>query len=133
MSASRYAKNAGAVVSLTFHLVWCPKYRRPVLTPPVDGRLKALLAAIADEHGVTIRAAEVMPDHVHLFVEADPTLCVAEIVNRFKGRTSRLLREEFPALRSRLPTLWSRSYFAASVGAVSEATIRRYVAAQKGV
>ena len=133
MSASRYAKNAGAVFSLTFHLVWCPKYRRPVLTPPVDGRLQALLAAIADEHGMTIRAAEVMPDHVHLVVEADPTLCVAEIVNRFKGRTSRLLREEFPALRSRLPTLWSRSYFAASVGAVSEATIRRYIAAQKGV
>ena len=133
MSAPRYAKNAGAVFSLTFHLVWCPKYRRPVLTPPVDGRLQALLAAIADEHGMTIRAAEVMPDHVHLVVEADPTLCVAEIVNRFKGRTSRLLREEFPALRSRLPTLWSRSYFAASVGAVSEATIRRYIAAQKGV
>jgi putative transposase len=133
MSASRYAKTAGAVFSLQFHLVWCPKYRRPVLTPPVDGRVQALLAAIADEHGMTIRAAEVMPDHVHLFVEADPTLCVAEIVNRFKGRTSRLLREEFPALRSRLPTLWSRSYFAASVGAVSEATIRRYIDAQKGV
>jgi putative transposase len=59
------------VFSLQFHLVWCPKYRRPVLTPPVDGRVQALLAAIADEHGMTIRAAEVMPDHVHLFVEAD--------------------------------------------------------------
>lgn len=133
MPAERYAKNAGAVFSLKFHVVWCPKYRRPVLTPPVDGRLKALLAEIADEHGMTIHATEVMPDHVHLFVEADPTLCVAEIVNRFKGRTSRLLREEFPSLRSRLPTLWSRSYFAASVGAVSEATIRRYIEAQKGV
>lgn len=109
------------------------EYRRPVLTPPVDGRLKALLTEIADEHGMTIHATEVMPDHVHLFVEADPTLCVAEIVSRFKGRTSRLLREEFPSLRSQLPTLWSRSYFAASVGAVSEATIRRYIEAQKGV
>ena len=133
MPAERYAKNAGAVFSLKFHVVWCPKYRRPVLTPPVDGRLKALLTEIADEHGMTIHAIEVMPDHVHLFVEADPTLCVAEIVSRFKGRTSRLLREEFPSLRSRLPTLWSRSYFAASVGAVSEATIRRYIEAQKGV
>ncbi len=133
MPAERYAKNAGAVFSLKYHVVWCPKYRRPVLTPPVDGRLKALLTEIADEHGMTIHATEVMPDHVHLFVEADPTLCVAEIVSRFKGRTSRLLREEFPSLRSRLPTLWSRSYFAASVGAVSEATIRRYIEAQKGV
>ena len=119
--------------SLKFHLVWCPKYRRPVLTPPVDGRLKALLAEIAVGRGMTLHAAEVMPDHVHLFVEADPTLCVAEIVNRFKGRTSRLLRDEFPFLRSRLPTLWSRSYFAASVGAVSEVTIRSYIEAQKGV
>jgi putative transposase len=132
MSVSRYAKNAGAVFSLKYHLVWCPKYRRPVLAPPVDGRLKALLAEVAGEHGMTLHATEVMPDHVHLFVEADPTLCVAEIVNRLKGRTSRLLRQEFPSLRSRLPTLWSRSYFAASVGAVSGATIRRYIAAQKG-
>jgi putative transposase len=133
MPAERYAKNAGAVFSLKFHLVWCPKYRRPVLTSPVNERLKALLGEVAHEHGMTLHATEVMPDHVHLFVEADPTLCVAEIVNRFKGRTSRLLRQEFPFLRSRLPSLWSRSYFAASVGAVSEATIRRYIEAQKGV
>jgi putative transposase len=65
-------------------------------------------------------------------VASDPTRCVAEIVNRFKGRTSRILRQEFPKLRSRLPPLWSRSYFAATVGAVSEATIPRYIEAQKG-
>jgi putative transposase len=95
--------------------------------------LKELLAEIAAEHAMKLHAIEVMPDHVHLFVECDPTLCVAEIVNRFKGRTSRVLRQEFRHLRSRLPTLWSRSYFAATVGAVSEATIRRYIEAQKGV
>ena len=81
---------------------------------------------------MTIHTLEVMPDHVHLFVEADPTLCVAEIVARFKGRTSHDLRQEFPQLRSRLPTLWSRSYFAGTVGNVSAAVIRRYIAAQKG-
>jgi len=133
MPAERYAKNAGAVFSLKYHLVWCPKYRRPVLTAPVDERLKSLLSEVATEHGMVIHATEVMPDHVHLFVEAEPTLCIAEIVNRFKGRTSRMLSMEFPSLRSRLPTLWSRSYFAASIGAVSEATIRRYIEAQKGV
>ena len=73
-----------------------------------------------------------MPDHVHLFVESDPTRCVAEIVNRLKGSTSRLLRQEFPSLRSRIPTLWSRSYFAGSIGHVSAATIERYIAEQKG-
>jgi putative transposase len=133
MVDSRYAKNAGAVFSLKHHLVWCPKYRRPVLVPPVDARLKELLTEVAKEHEMTIRAAEVMPDHVHLFVESDPTLCVAEIVNRFKGRTSRILRQEFKSLRTRLPTLWSRSYFAATVGSVSEATVRRYIEAQKGM
>ncbi len=122
-----------AVHALKYHLVWCPKYRRPVLTPPVDERLKGLLSETAAEHGMNIQAMEVMPDHLHLFLEADPTLSVAEIVNRFKGRSSRVLRDEFPHLRSRLPTLWSRSYFAATAGHISEATIRRYIEAQKGV
>jgi putative transposase len=129
---SRYAKNQGAVFSLKYHLVWCPKYRRPVLEPPVSERLRGLLGEIAAEHGMTIHAVDVMPDHVHLFVEADPTLCVAEIVNRFKGRSSRVLRAEFPSLRRRLPTLWSRSYYAGSVGHVSERTVRYYIQTQRG-
>ena len=129
---TRYAKNAGAVFSLKYHIVWCPKYRRPVLTPPIDGRLRQVLGEVASEYDMTFHAIEIMPDHVHVFVEADPTLGVAEIVNRLKGKSSRVLRDEFPALRSRLPTLWSRSYFAATVGSVSEETIRRYIESQKG-
>ncbi len=128
----RYSKNAGAVSSLKFHIVWCPKYRRSVLTPPVDARLKQLIGEVAEHYGFVVHELEVMPDHVHIFVECDPTRSVAEVVNRFKGATSRFLREEFPHLRSRLPTLWSRSYFAASVGAVSEAAVRRYIEDQKG-
>jgi putative transposase len=130
--SERYAKNAGAVFSLKYHLVWCPKYRRPVLLKPVDRRLKELLREKAGELDMTIHTLEVMPDHVHLFLEADPTLCVTEIVNRLKGFTSHQLREEFPFLRSRLPTLWSRSYYAGSVGSVSEAVVRKYIENQKG-
>jgi putative transposase len=130
---TRYRRSAGATFSLKYHLVWCPKFRRPVLIPPYDTRLKEIVREVADEHDMTVHTVEVMPDHIHLFVEADPTLAVAEIVNRFKGRSSRLMREEFPALRSRLPTLWSRSYYAGSVGHVSDATVRRYIEAQKGV
>lgn len=129
---ARYAQNAGAVYSLKYHVVWCPKYRRPVLVGGVADRLRELIAEKAAELGMTIHALEVMPDHVHLFVESDPTRCVAEIVNRLKGVTSRVLRQEFPSLRSRLPTLWSRSYFAGSIGHVSAATIERYIAEQKG-
>jgi putative transposase len=129
---ARYRKNAGAVFSLKYHLVWCPKYRRPVLTGAVEARLRQLLTQKAGDLGMAVHALEVMPDHVHLFVEADPTRCVAEVVNRLKGFTSHVLREEFPALRSRLPTLWSRSYYAGTVGHVSEATVKRYVENQKG-
>lgn len=128
----RYRTSAGAVFSLKYHLVWCPKYRRKVLVAPVDVRLKELIEEVAGEHGMKVHAIQVMPDHVHLFVEANPTLCVAEIVNRIKGRSSRVLRQEFASLRSRLPTLWSRSYYAGSVGAVSEGVVRRYIEAQKG-
>ena len=127
----RYAKNAGAVFSLKYHVVWCPKYRRPVLVKPVDGRLKALLRQKAAQLELTIHEMEVMPDHVHLFVEGFPTICVAEIINGLKGFTSHELREEFPHLRSRLPTLWSRSYYAGSVGSVSEAVVRKYIDSQK--
>ena len=129
---SQYAKNSGAVFSLKYHLVWCPKYRRPVLESAIEKRLREVLEDVRAEHGWTIHALEVMPDHVHLFIESDPIYSVAEIVNRLKGASSRILRSEFPALRSRLPTLWSRSYYAGTVGAVSDAVVRRYIESQKG-
>ncbi|MDD3965334.1 MAG: IS200/IS605 family transposase [Candidatus Moranbacteria bacterium] len=129
---SQYAKNSGAVFSLKYHLVWCPKYRRPVLEGAIEKRLREVIEDVRAEHEWTIHALEVMPDHVHLFIESDPIYSVAEIVNRLKGASSRILRSEFPALRSRLPTLWSRSYYAGTVGAVSDAVVRRYIESQKG-
>ncbi|MFH0351026.1 MAG: IS200/IS605 family transposase [Chromatiales bacterium] len=128
---NRYAKNAGAVFSLKLHIVWCPKYRRPVLVGSVADRLVTLLHEKAEEFEMTMHALEVMPDHVHLFIEFDPRWGVAEITNRMKGATSNALRKEFPALRSRLPTLWSRSYYAGTVGHVSEKTVRAYIENQK--
>lgn len=130
---ARYAKNAGAVFSLKVHLVWCPKYRRQVLTDAVAARLDALLRAKAAELEMIVHALEIMPDHVHLFLEFDPRWSVAEIVNRLKGYTSRVLRQEFVSLRTRLPTLWSRSYYAGTIGHVSERTVRAYIEAQKGI
>ncbi|HVB48417.1 MAG TPA: IS200/IS605 family transposase [Burkholderiales bacterium] len=132
MAAPRYARNAGAAFSLKYHVLWCPKFRRPVLLPPVDARIKEML------HGIAYRVRHDdsrdgrYAEHVHVVVEAGPTMHVAEIAKRFKGATSRLLRQEVPGLRSRLPSLWSRSYFAVTVGAVSEAAIRRYTADRKG-
>jgi putative transposase len=112
---SRYVKNAGAVFNLSYHIVFCPKYRRKVLVGDVESRLKHILYATAQQYGVLIERMEVMPDHVHLFGTSDPTGCVAEIVKRWKGVSGRLLRQEFrhwvakmPTLRSPLVLRWHR-------------------------
>jgi putative transposase len=122
--------SAGGVYDLGLHVVWCPKYRRRVLGGQVGVRLRELLDVKAAEHGWRIVACEIMPDHVHLFVKTRPKDSPSYVANQFKGFTSRRLREEFPYLRSRLPTLWSRSFFVASVGAVSAATVQRYIDTQ---
>jgi putative transposase len=133
MVADRYRRNAGSVFSLKYHLVWCPKYRRAVLMGAIADDLKALLSEKAGALGVEVHALEVLPDHVHLFVEGDPTQPVQFLVNQFKGYTSRILRQRYPSLATRLPSLWSRSYYAGTLGHVSEDTVRQYIAAQKGV
>jgi putative transposase len=121
---------AGAVSDLGLHVVWCAKFRRPVLVDEVAQRLRELIDAKAAEHQWRIVACEVMPDQVHLFVKTGPKDSPSYVANQFKGFSSRVLRSEFPHLRSRLPTLWSRSFFVASVGAVSAARVRRYIDTQ---
>ena len=131
MSSQRYRKNAGSVFNLNLHFVWCPKYRKQVLVGEVERRLKELLHEKATALEVEIKGLEVMPDHVHLWLACDPTHAPQFLANQFKGYTSRVLRQEFPYLRSQLPTLWSRSYYVGAAGAVSDATIRRYIEQQK--
>jgi putative transposase len=97
-----------------------------------DSRYSHNARAVFSLKNHLIEVMEVKPDHVHLFLSSDPTRCVAEIVNRLKGASSRILREEFPHLKSRFPTLWSRSYYAGTVGHVSESTVKKYIENQKG-
>ena len=120
-----------AVYNITYHLVWCPKYRRKALTGPVAERLNELIRSKATDLDGEITALEVQPDHVHLFVSFPPTLAVQQIMHQLKGYTSYALREEFPWLKSRLPALWTRSYYVGTAGEVSAQTIRRYIEAQK--
>lgn len=120
----------GGVWDIGYHVVWCPKYRRPVLVGDIAARLDELIREKAAEHGWEIIALSVEPDHVHLFVKTRPKDSPSFVANQFKGFTSRHLRGEFASLRSRLPTLWSRSYFVASVGAVSADTVQRYIDTQ---
>jgi putative transposase len=132
MASERWRRSRTSVHNVGYHLIWCPKYRRKVLIPPVDGELKKLLLLKAQEIGISIDKMEVMPDHVHVFVKANPTASPHWIVQQFKGYTSRMLREKFVFLTTKLPTLWTRSYYCESVGHISEATIKRYIEEQKG-
>jgi putative transposase len=121
---------AGGVYDLGYHVAWCPEYRRPVLAGRVAARCEELIRAKAGEHGWSFVALEIMPDHVHLFVKAHPSGSPSKIASQFKGFVSRCLRPEYPHLRPRLPALWSRSYFAATAGAVPAETVRRYIGTQ---
>lgn len=125
--------NANITFQCAFHVVWCPKYRRRVLDGPIQARLKELIREVVDEKGAWLIELEVMPDHVHLLVEVDPQFGVHRLVKAVKGRSSRVLREEFPALKSRLPTLWTNSYFVATVGGAPPEVVKTYLENQKNV
>jgi putative transposase len=127
----RWKTSGKAVYNLGYHIIWCPKYRRKVLINGIDVRLKELILEKADALGLIIEKMEVMCDHVHLFVKASPVDAPHFIVNQLKGYTSFVLRNEFPELKSKLPTLWTRSYYIESVGHISEDTIKRYIEEQK--
>ena len=126
-----YTHKKGIVYKNQFHVIFCPKYRRKVLVDGIDVRLKEILYEEAEKLNVTIKSLEVMPDHVHMFIEFDPRLILHKIIKQFKGASSHRLREEFPSLKSKLPSLWTRSYFSCTVGHISEATIMRYIEEQK--
>jgi putative transposase len=128
-----YKSNHNVVYSCKYHVVWCPKFRRPVLANGVEGRLKAILADVVAETRSELLGIEVMPDHVHLLVGVDPQFGIHRFVKMAKGRSSRLLRQEFAWLRSRLPTLWNNSYFVSTVGGSPLAVVKQYIENQKRV
>ncbi|WP_163784256.1 IS200/IS605 family transposase [Mycolicibacterium doricum] len=123
--------NANIAFRCAYHVVWCPKYRRKVIGGRMEQRLKDIIVEVIEEKGAWLIEMETMPDHVHLLVEVDPQLGVHKLVKAIKGRSSRLLRQEFPWLKSRLPTLWTNSYFVATVGGAPLSVINRYVESQK--
>ena len=127
----RYSVSKTCVYNLGYHLIWCTKYRRKVLSPKIELRLKELIRKKAEEIEVEIVEMETMPNHIHIFVKSKPTYSPHFIVQQFKGYSSRILREEFAELRSRLPSLWTRSYFCESVGCISADTIIKYIENQK--
>ena len=128
-----YKCNNNIAYSCKYHVVWCSKYRRKVLVEEVEQRLKELIVGVASELRVDIIEMEIMPDHVHLLLEVDPQFGIHRAVKNIKGKTSRILRAEFISLRTRLPSLWTNSYFVATVGGAPLEVIKQYSESQKYV
>jgi len=129
-----YQRDEHRVHLIGYQLIWCPKRRKPVLVGQVDERCRELIEAKCEEHGWTVLALASQPDHIHLFVRVWPSDSAAEVVMECKSVRSSALRKEFPPLR-KLPSMWTRSYFASTAGDVSlsQDTIQRYIDAQIGM
>lgn len=122
-----------SIHAIAYHLVWCVKYRRSVLTTQIGDRVKDIVSEIAVEKGCQILAIETDVDHVHVLVRVKPTHQLSKLMQLFKGRTARIIFQEFPALKNRLwgGHLWSPSYYAATVGGAPLETIKKYVESQR--
>ena len=126
-----YKSNNNITYSYKYHIVFCPKYRRRVLQYGVDTRLKELIRETCQDIHVDCLEMEIMPDYVHLLLEVDPQFGIHKAVKTIKGRTSRMLRQEFPWLSKRLPTLWTNSYFVSTVGGAPLEAVKKYIENQK--
>ena len=130
--ALEYQRDEHRVHLIVYHLVWTSKRRKAVLTGAIATDCRKLIEQKCAEQGWHIIELAIQPDHIHLFVQVWPTVSAAEVVKECKGLTSHELRKKYPVLK-RLPSMWTRSYFAATAGNVSSEAIRRYIAAQKGL
>jgi putative transposase len=128
-----YQRDEHRVHLIVYHLIWCPKRRKAILVGKLKERCQQLIEQKCEEKGWNILTLAIQPDHIHLFVRVWPSVSAAEVVKELKGFTSFHLRKEFQPILSKLPSTWTRSYFASTAGAVSAHTILQYIDAQKGV
>ena len=125
--------NHNIVHNCQYHVVWCVKYRKKLLTGNIEARLKQIILEVATEIQVEIVEMETDQDHIHLLIHCDPQFGIHRVVKRMKGRSSKLLREEFNILRTRLPSLWTNSYFVSTVGGAPLAVIKQYIKDQQRI
>jgi len=127
----KYKTNNNVCYSSKYHVVWCTKYRRYVISDDVEQRLKEISHEVCRERKADLIEIECEGDHVHILLEVDPQYGIHRLVKQIKGRTSKLLRAEFPSIKSRLPTLWTNSYFVSTVGGAPIEAIKKYIQSQK--
>jgi len=128
---NKYKTKKDIVYKNQFQVIWTVKYRKELLTGKIEKRLKEIIYKVCQEKEVELKAIEVMPDHVHVFIDVDPRQPLHLLIKAFKGRTSNELRKEFKILTTRIPSLWTRSYFCCTVGHISEEAIQKYIEEQK--
>lgn len=131
--SKQYKHDNHLVYSCQYHVIFCSKYRRKILNDNIANRLKQLVIEKQTEYFYQVLDMEILLDHVHLLIDVNPKKGVYTIVNMIKGYTSKILREEFPELKKRLPTLWTESKFISSVGAVTLETVKKYIEEQKKI
>ena len=129
----KYISTSTTLYACEYHIIWCTKYRRSVLSPEIRERLKALIFEQQEAYQYIVREVESMPDHVHLLASIPPEVSVTSVIGKIKGYTAKTLRNEFPTLTRRLPCLWTRSKFVASAGSVTLDVLKQYIENQKGV
>ena len=127
-----YRTTNKTLYSCQYHVIWCTKYRRKVLDTEIQNRLKQLIYNQQDEYEYNIIEMETQSEHIHLLIEIPPIHSIDKIVGKIKGYTSKVLREEYPSLKSRLPSLWTRSKFVSSCGGVTLKVIKDYIESQSG-
>jgi len=126
-----YKHNNNVTYSSKYHVVWCTKYRRKVLIDDSVTKLEEVIKGVCNERRADLISMEIMEDHVHMLVEIDPQYGIHRLIKQVKGRSSRVLRKEFQWMRTRLPTLWTHSYFVSTVGGAPLSVIKQYVEQQK--
>lgn len=117
--------------SCQYHIIFCPKYRRKILVNGVDDRVKELFYEYQSDFGYDVLDLEVMPDHIHALLDIPPTKNISKLIGNIKGKMAHQLRQDFPYLKSRLPSVWTRSYFVSSVGSVTLEVVKKYIENQK--
>ena len=126
-----YKSNNNICYSCKYHVVWCPKYRRKILVDKLENRLKQIIKEVCEEREAALMEIECDKDHVHILVEVDPQYGIHKLIKQIKGRSSKILREEFPFLKNILPTLWTNSYFVSTVGGTPISVVKGYIENQK--
>ena len=131
MKNKEIRSNNNIVFNCKFHVIWCVKYRKQLLVGELEERLKEICKEVCIKRDAILIEMECDKDHIHLLIDVDPQYGIHRLVKEMKGLSSRLIRQEFSLAKTRVPSLWTNSYFVSTVGSVSLEKVKTYIENQK--